>query len=489
MSVMTMGFFPEIITIDAGDSITFINNSSEVHTVTFLSGNPPINPFSPLADVKIGGNVYNGTTVVSSGMLLPGQSYTLTFTNPGVYIYQCIYHAGMVGIVVVNPAGTPYPMTQAQYNQVAYQEVTQSLSNGESIFQQVNIPATPGPNGTTVWHVNAGLTTPAVASVQLTPASGSDVTGTAQLAIVSPGEMSVEVDLSGLTPGKTYQVQIFTGASEAGGRLTYTLNPVVGGSNGTGTSITTVKVEPLDPYIPGSYGIPAASWYVNVSSGDTAVSLGDVIAPAASAMRFLPSTLTIHVGDTVTWTVNAPDEVHTVTFVPQGMEIPEFGTPVSLIPAGGPVFNGSGYYNSGPLLPGQSYSLTFTVPGVYTYVCLLHDNMGMYGTIVVLPNGPVNSQQLAQLSTMLNQLSGLSGRVYNNSAQISQVDARLSSVYGTLSQMNATMNGLQNSTASQGTLMQVVNARVSGLQSTLIVLVILVIISLLLNVVLITRRR
>ena len=88
MSVMSMGFFPEIITIDAGDNITFINNSSEVHTVTFLSGNPPINPFSPEANMRIGGNIYNGSGIVSSGMLLPGENYTLTFTTPGVYIYR-----------------------------------------------------------------------------------------------------------------------------------------------------------------------------------------------------------------------------------------------------------------------------------------------------------------------------------------------------------------------------------------------------------------
>ncbi len=66
-----------------------------------------------------------------------------------------------------------------------------------------------------------------------------------------------------------------------------------------------------------------------------------------------------------------------------------------LAPAGGTTYAGSGFYNSGflsPLLdpaPGlRDYSLTFTAPGKYTYVCLLHAGMGMVGTITVLDTAP-----------------------------------------------------------------------------------------------------
>ncbi len=40
----------------------------------------------------------------SSGFMLPGQSFTLTFTEPGLYNYVCFLHAGMQGAVVVMPA-------------------------------------------------------------------------------------------------------------------------------------------------------------------------------------------------------------------------------------------------------------------------------------------------------------------------------------------------------------------------------------------------
>ncbi|QXJ34159.1 cupredoxin domain-containing protein [Saccharolobus shibatae] len=479
MSVMSMGFFPEIITIDAGDNITFVNNSSEVHTVTFLSGNPPINPLSPEADMRIGGDIYNGTGIVSSGMLLPGENYTLTFTTPGIYIYRCNYHAGMMGVVIVNPKGTPYPMTQAQYNKIAQLEESQSIAQGESLFQQVNLPATPGPNGTTIWYIDAGVMTPAASLVNLNPVSSDNISGFAQLSIIPPGLMKVEVNLIGLKQGVTYNVQIFTGAAEAGGKMTYTLNPITGNSNGTGSSITMLKIDPLDPYIPTSYDIPAAGWYINVSNYKDTLALGDVIAPSASVMRFLPTTLTIHVGDTVVWTQDAPDEVHTITFVPQGMGIPEFGDPLSLIQIGGHIFNGSGYYNSGPLIPGQSYNLTFITPGIYTYVCLLHDNMGMVGTIIVLPKTFTNNQNM---SIILNQMMNMSN-------QISQLSSKMNYMDNKITQFNSVVNGLENSNNLTMLVQQGINSKISTLNTVILILIALVIILILANIILIFRKR
>jgi plastocyanin len=36
-------------------------------------------------------------------------------------------------------------------------------------------------------------------------------------------------------------------------------------------------------------------------------------------------------------------------------------------------------------LPGEPFTVTFTQPGTYDYICALHENMGMKGTITVLP--------------------------------------------------------------------------------------------------------
>ena len=79
---------------------------------------------------------------------------------------------------------------------------------------------------------------------------------------------------------------------------------------------------------------------------------GDTI----SDFKFTPATVTIHSGDTITWTNDGPSE-HTAT-----------------------ASNGS--FDTGLLKKGQSASHTFTQPGTYAYICTIHPFM--HGTIVVL---------------------------------------------------------------------------------------------------------
>ncbi len=117
----------------------------------------------------------------------------------------------------------------------------------------------------------------------------------------------------------------------------------------------------------------------------------------ADVMQFLPSGPTnIHVGDTVHWT-NPVFTPHTVTFL-SGAAPPPIFVPAGdtlapsaqvVLPSGGPTYDGTGIASSGftdvtgQVPGGSSYSLTFTKAGTYTYVCLLHADQGMAGTIVV----------------------------------------------------------------------------------------------------------
>ena len=72
-------------------------------------------------------------------------------------------------------------------------------------------------------------------------------------------------------------------------------------------------------------------------------------------MRFAPGTLTIAVGDTVTWT-NSDSMPHTATSEDDA-------------------------FDSGNMDEGQAFSFTFTEPGTYEYRCDYHSEMT--GTIVV----------------------------------------------------------------------------------------------------------
>lgn len=110
----------------------------------------------------------------------------------------------------------------------------------------------------------------------------------------------------------------------------------------------------------------------------------------STVMRFFSSDLTIHAGDTVTFVNQDPFTPHTVTFgaEPPGGDAglvapfnrnPDFGAPT--------LYDGSGSLSSGFLLAafpwGNMFSVTFTTAGTYSYICGLHDIMGMTGTINV----------------------------------------------------------------------------------------------------------
>ncbi|MGF7234135.1 MAG: plastocyanin/azurin family copper-binding protein [Frankia sp.] len=76
-----------------------------------------------------------------------------------------------------------------------------------------------------------------------------------------------------------------------------------------------------------------------------------------SNFAFLPATVTVRVGTTVTWT-NKDSDAHTVT-------------------------DKTGTLNSPTLDTGATYRHTFTKPGRYSYLCTIHPFMT--ATVVVTP--------------------------------------------------------------------------------------------------------
>jgi plastocyanin len=88
---------------------------------------------------------------------------------------------------------------------------------------------------------------------------------------------------------------------------------------------------------------------------------------------FIPESITVQAGDTVTWTSHDP-EAHTVTFL------------------SGPEKPGSGELNDG-----QSFTHTFRLPGDYSYTCGLHANMN--GSLTVQAAAGGSAQPSAQPAT------------------------------------------------------------------------------------------
>ncbi len=137
-----------------------------------------------------------------------------------------------------------------------------------------------------------------------------------------------------------------------------------------------------------------------VTTGAEAISADGGGSQNVAVNRFFGPTAFVHVGGTVEWTNMSPSLFHTVTF---GAE------PVNVMPpSSGLIQDSDGVLhatinspndavNSGFLgIPSQEaigqpetppdptrFRVTFTTPGVFNYICSLHDDLGMKGRVVV----------------------------------------------------------------------------------------------------------
>ena len=112
-------FFPFAATVKVGESVTWSipANGVEPHTVAWpavygqdvapipVDNAPPILGLGPsIAPMTPSDSSVGQGDVFQSGLFFPGQSFTLTFTEPGLYPYACTIHPGMSGTIQVLPA-------------------------------------------------------------------------------------------------------------------------------------------------------------------------------------------------------------------------------------------------------------------------------------------------------------------------------------------------------------------------------------------------
>ncbi len=123
-------------------------------------------------------------------------------------------------------------------------------------------------------------------------------------------------------------------------------------ATGTLTATLAVRVAPAARSVrhathAGARSAATGAGLVAHASSDPADTISD--------FQFSPATITIHVGDTITWTNNGPT-AHTATASDHS-------------------------FDTGTLQKGQSASHTFTTAGTFAYICTLHPFM--HGTVVV----------------------------------------------------------------------------------------------------------
>lgn len=131
------------------------------------------------------------------------------------------------------------------------------------------------------------------------------------------------------------------------------------------------------------YGLHEYDWNPpprgrDTGKGRTAPVTAQPVATGAATVEmtddatFKPSKIEVMVGTTVHWQNRSKDE-HTVTDDPKVASDPKDVA----MPAGARPFN------SGTVKPGGTFEQTFTIPGVYKYVCEPHEDMDMKAQVVV----------------------------------------------------------------------------------------------------------
>jgi len=144
------------------------------------------------------------------------------------------------------------------------------------------------------------------------------------------------------------------------------------------------------------------------SANAVAVGIGQILAnggghETVSLMRFVEPEQVIHAGATVEWTNFDPITPHTITFgeEPAGDPAPPSANVTIDIDGAlhGTISSTSDNVHSGFIISAPQeriglpqaplgttkFRITFTAPGVYPYICALHDDLGMKGRIIVLP--------------------------------------------------------------------------------------------------------
>jgi nitrite reductase (NO-forming) len=151
----------------------------------------------------------------------------------------------------------------------------------------------------------------------------------------------------------------------------------------TGYFGSVVEVE--DPNIP-SFVVDtldelAPNCSVKLSAAEIRKTLAKLTAPVAQGtvgmtdMGFVPAAITVNAGDKVVWKNSSPVIHNVVDDASKALSVVDVKLP-----------SGARPFDSGMLQPGQSYSRVFTEPGVYRYVCTLHEGSGMKGVVIVRPS-------------------------------------------------------------------------------------------------------
>ena len=329
-------FSPSPVTVNAGSTVTWINNDTVTHTAT--------------ADDQS----------FTSGLLKKTTSWSHTFATPGTFTYFCEIHPEMTGTVISKapdgsvPAAAPAAAAPAPAATTAAATAASTSSTSGSAST-----ASAGAASGTIAINDAGFS-PASFRVAI----GGTVTfannGKAMHTVTaSNGSFDSDMIRSGGTWAHTFTTP---------GSFTYNciLHPNMRGTIevGAGGSASAVQSASASQAAGASPTTTAATTTAATSAADTAIQPVNI---DVADNEFKPNDATVAQGGTVTWKLVGA-AAHTVTADDQS-------------------------FNSGLLKAGESYQYTFTTLGSFSYACLVHP--GMTATIKVVPPAEAAAAQQA----------------------------------------------------------------------------------------------
>ena len=202
VSIQNFAFSPRTLVIAAGTTVVWTNHDMAPHTVTSDRG-----------------------AWASSARLDAGQSFSLTFSNPGTYVYHCAVHPFMTATVIVRAATQtpPMPGTPARRT-IQIHPLGGSGVSGSALFSYNAVsgrttvlltvqhlqPGTVHPV-----HIHAGSNCTANRPILATfmPLNGMDMMGMAGMGLRadSSGTVRGRITVAGSFVGQTWHINVHTG--------------------------------------------------------------------------------------------------------------------------------------------------------------------------------------------------------------------------------------------------------------------------------------
>lgn len=327
-TVDMLAFFPQKIRVRAGDTVTWKQNSDASHNVAFYGS-------------------------------FPGPGSNNRFAVPGVLVPSPnLPVAGRPGVTELNSV-SPYPYPGPEASGSTYRP-GEFVSSG----RMAGTPQTPGIDE--LFSFSLTFDAPGTYAY-LCLVHTEQMPGTVEVVAASAASAPSQAEIDAQAQA---EIAVLVGLAERAQVQRASLRSEPGPSNNT-------------------------IW--SVGAGNHWFQIND---ERSSLLEFLPKDLTVTSGDTVVW---GSTGFHSVTFnplppapplrfietLPDGTQViinnPLVFDPVK--PAA--VYDPSQYYNSGNLSVGQpngtAWTLAFDLPGTFEYFCGVHRELGMTGTITVLP--------------------------------------------------------------------------------------------------------